>query len=303
MTSCDKCGASFTRKFNLKRHQTSRCKGRMLTNTIGDGVVATVGENNHLRPEDSRLSPTPSFIDKIINNNPESENTMIQPLKSTPISYAEKLMVDPSLTIKKPAQEIMSVHETTKKLNIPECDESSDDESIVEQPSTKKLKLQSVADNISDAPEPDLHDISNDDNDNLSQQGSENHIIKQKGEDENADIGDYDIDNKNNDGNGNDSDEDESDCDKENISKQDLKARLQHSINNMKMFELNLDADRALTNIDLLEYIDLLKVSKFRGVFHRDALPKRVNPVECGIVKSLPTRTVGNSLGLLCEGS
>ena len=52
----------------------------------------------------------------------------------------------------------------------------------------------------------------------------------------------------------------------------------------MKVFELDLDADEALTNIDLLRYIDELKVPKFRGVFMRDELPERPNPVECGIV-------------------
>jgi hypothetical protein len=52
----------------------------------------------------------------------------------------------------------------------------------------------------------------------------------------------------------------------------------------MKVYELNLDADEGLSNIDLLKYIDVLKVPKFRGVFMRDELPERANPVECGIV-------------------
>ena len=59
------------------------------------------------------------------------------------------------------------------------------------------------------------------------------------------------------------------------------------------MFELDLDADRALSNIDLLEYIKLLKVPKFRGVFHRDELPKRINAVECGIVNLSPHEQLG----------
>ena len=37
-----------------------------------------------------------------------------------------------------------------------------------------------------------------------------------------------------------------------NISKEELKACLYHSVNNMKVFELNLDADETLNNIDLL---------------------------------------------------
>ena len=48
----------------------------------------------------------------------------------------------------------------------------------------------------------------------------------------------------------------------------------------MKVYELDLDADKALNNVDLLEYIDLLKVPKFKGVFMRDELPERINPVE-----------------------
>ena len=50
------------------------------------------------------------------------------------------------------------------------------------------------------------------------------------------------------------------------------------------MYELNLDADEGLTTINLLKYIDVLKVPKFRGVFMRDELPEGPNPVECGIV-------------------
>ena len=74
------------------------------------------------------------------------------------------------------------------------------------------------------------------------------------------------------------------DDDQQNISKDELKNRFYRSGNNMKIFELDLDADEALTNIDLLRYIDELKVPKFRGVFMRDELPERPNPVECGIV-------------------
>ena len=290
MTFCDKCGASFTRKYNLIRHQTSRCKGRMVMNALNDEVAITVEENNHQQPEDSQLS---SFINNIIDNTPESENTVIQP---TTISYAEQHTVDPSLPTKQPAQEIMPVHEAAKKLNIiSESDESSEDESIVEHPFKKKRNLKSVDDNISDDQMIDVHSVSKDDDDYLSQ-GSENNISQQKGEDENADFSDYDMDNENNDdtviGKGNEN-EDESDCDDENISEHELKARLHREINNMKVFELDLDADRALSNIDLLEYIELLKVPKFRGVYMRDELPKRINPVECGIVNLSPHEQLG----------
>ena len=75
--------------------------------------------------------------------------------------------------------------------------------------------------------------------------------------------------------------EDESDS--ENITKDELKARLYTSSNIMKVFGLKLLADRALSNIELLQYIRMLKVPKFRDVFHIDELPKKVNVVECGI--------------------
>ena len=72
-----------------------------------------------------------------------------------------------------------------------------------------------------------------------------------------------------------------------------LKARLYTSGNKMKVFELDLDVDRALSNIDLLEYVKLLKVLNFRNVFHIDELPKRVNDNECGIVNLSPHEQLG----------
>ena len=138
---------------------------------------------------------------------------MIQPLKSTSMSYAEPHMVDPSSSGKEPVQEIMFVHETAKKLNIiPESDESSEDESIFGRPAAKKRKPKSVDDDdVSDIPlrMKGVHNVSEDDD--ILSQGSENHITKQKGEDENEDVSDYEVDN----GNEDDSDNDEDD---ENVS-------------------------------------------------------------------------------------
>ena len=100
---------------------------------------------------------------------------------------------------------------------------------------------------------------------------------------------DYDLNDNEDDvfekGEGEGANGDESDNnDNESISKEELKDRLYRSGNNMKVFELNLDADEGLTNIDILKYIDVLKVPKFRGVFMRDELPEQVHTVECGIV-------------------
>ena len=55
-------------------------------------------------------------------------------------------------------------------------------------------------------------------------------------------------------------------------------------IKSMKVFELDIPTDRALTNFDLISYIEQLKVPYFRGVFMRDGLPKNSNPIECGIM-------------------
>ena len=64
---------------------------------------------------------------------------------------------------------------------------------------------------------------------------------------------------------------------KEFVDVEELKNRLHRY---MKVFELEI-ADRMLTNDDILEYVKVLKIPKFRGV----ELPKEINPVECGIVK------------------
>jgi len=42
--------------------------------------------------------------------------------------------------------------------------------------------------------------------------------------------------------------------------------------------------NKPLTNVDLLNVADELGIPNFRGVFQRDALPKRSRKVECGIL-------------------
>ena len=81
--TCDDCGASFSRKFNLKRHQTSRCKSTVLVNTSLDNAADAVRENDDQQPKDSQWS---SFINDIINKKSETGDATIQPLKSTPMS-------------------------------------------------------------------------------------------------------------------------------------------------------------------------------------------------------------------------
>ena len=125
----------------------------------------------------------------------------------------------------------------------------------------KKRKLISTDDGtLMNAEE---HNDSVDDNLN-----PENEIIDRKKEDkdeydENEDGSDNGFDYPDGDGlapgAGEVSNDDES-SDIENISKYELKARLYREINNMNLFEFNLDADEGLTNIDLIKYIDVLKV-------------------------------------------
>ena len=61
----------------------------------------------------------------------------------------------------------------------------------------------------------------------------------------------------------------------------------------MKVFELKLVADSALSNTELLKYIMILKIPKFRNVFHVDELPKKVNNVECGVVNLSSNDQIG----------
>ena len=51
----------------------------------------------------------------------------------------------------------------------------------------------------------------------------------------------------------------------------------------MNVFGINIP-DKSLTNFDLLEYVEELKIPHFRGVFMRDTIPKVPNKEECGIV-------------------
>ena len=48
----------------------------------------------------------------------------------------------------------------------------------------------------------------------------------------------------------------------------------------MKVFELNLDADKGLSKNDILKFVGKLEIPKFRGVIERDGLPKSSNQIE-----------------------
>ena len=95
--TCDICGASFSRKFNLKRHQTSRCKSTVVMNTCFNDAADAVKENDVQQPKDSQW---PSFINDIMNKEPDSGNATIQSLKPPTMSYAAEKILDTSLSKK-----------------------------------------------------------------------------------------------------------------------------------------------------------------------------------------------------------
>lgn len=41
---------------------------------------------------------------------------------------------------------------------------------------------------------------------------------------------------------------------------------------------------KALSNYDIINLVNKLKIENFRGVFMRDTLPNKINELECGIV-------------------
>ena len=109
--TCDRCGASFSRKFNLKRHQASRCKQSVLMNKSTDAVE----ENFVQQPKDSQWS---SFIDAVINKSPDDDNNnLIQPLKSVPIDQVgDNLTKIPDE--KESITEILSPQQRVKKETL-----------------------------------------------------------------------------------------------------------------------------------------------------------------------------------------
>ena len=192
------------------------------------------------------------------------------------MSHAAEKILDTSLSKKEPVEEILK--DRTKRLNISstESEESSEDERCIDHPLVKKRKLTNPDDTT--LMKVDEH---NDVADDYLSLENENPVDSKQESNDLDDSDDNDIER----GEGGSVNDDESgNNDSNNISKDELKDRFYRSVNNMKVFELNLDADKDLTNIDLLRYIDELKVPKFRGAFMRDELPERPNPVECGIV-------------------
>ena len=62
----------------------------------------------------------------------------------------------------------------------------------------------------------------------------------------------------------------------------------------MKVYELDINSDKALTNVDILNYVSLLKIPHFRGVFMRDELPQKIKTLECGIMNFNTHEQIGS---------
>ena len=335
MAKCKNCGSKFSQSDNLRRHEKScavQNKSKMVMETNHDVAALVNPLNKGDLPSKKDDSKWTSFIDAVINKNPDDDNdNLIQPLKSFPLDQLETRNSDE----KEPIEEILCTQKTAKKRNITHSgsdNESSEDESIVKHCSIKKQKLNSTNDDSSirlENSKPSLIDeldnmsfgsknmdtrkLQMDESDKnkdgepgvdeIGDETTQDEIdnqsnIQEDENNENEGVSDNDLDDTDENvlarGEGESVDEDDSDNnDSNNISKEELKARLYRSGDNMKLFELNLDADEGLTNIDLFKYIDVLKVPKFRGVFMRDELPEQVNPVECGIVNLSPHKQLG----------
>ena len=67
--TCDEYGSSFSRKCNLKKHQTSRYRGTLAINTSSTSATYTMKENDDQQLKDSQWS---SLNDNIINKKSES---------------------------------------------------------------------------------------------------------------------------------------------------------------------------------------------------------------------------------------
>ena len=55
----------------------------------------------------------------------------------------------------------------------------------------------------------------------------------------------------------------------------------------------------ALSNFDLIDAVEKLKIKCFRGVYLLDTMPAKPNKKECGIVNLRYNRRTRNSLGSL----
>ena len=87
---CNQCGKRLASYKTMWQHKkTCRYSGsedKMLIETASNQAVDNNKGSKHQQSKDSSLS---RFIDNIINKNPDSGNSMIQPLKSIPMDHVK----------------------------------------------------------------------------------------------------------------------------------------------------------------------------------------------------------------------
>ncbi len=62
----------------------------------------------------------------------------------------------------------------------------------------------------------------------------------------------------------------------------------------MKVYGVDIPANRGLTNIDIVYYMQKLKTPHFRGVCMRDTLPTTPLPIECGVMNLDTSQQAGS---------
>ena len=85
---CNQCGKKLASYKTMWQHKKT-CKysgseDKVLIETTSNQATDNDDGSNHLLSKDSSLS---RFIDDIINKNPDSGNSMIQPLKPIPVHH------------------------------------------------------------------------------------------------------------------------------------------------------------------------------------------------------------------------
>ena len=253
MKECEHCGNKFSRLDNLKRHQ-STCQVQNKPDIL-------------LKRGVKRQYDTNCIIDKIINDNSnkeEDENAENNTIQSTSIGKLKEYRENTT----KPVKEILSVQETAKDMdiNVKSNGENSEDESIIHPSPIKRKRVEN-----DDEPLLQIRNEHKDEDDNES--------LQNKNKDMDTDGIALEKGNENE-----EETKSETDSEDENISENELKLRLCRTLNSLQIFESDFNAERALSDEDILENVNVLKIPKFRGVFMIDELPKRINPVECGIV-------------------
>ena len=57
---------------------------------------------------------------------------------------------------------------------------------------------------------------------------------------------------------------------------------------------MDIPSEQPLTNFDIIQYVKLLRIPYFRGVFMADELPNFITPIECGIMNLNKSDEVGS---------